>query len=217
MISVYNMESNKVKKFIVLLTAILVLSCSIMKNGKTLMNAHNEVKIIELDSIDTEDEDYTRETSEQFFVPNQDGYVYYEDGNIIRTLYERKYTEFYPDYHSFKTAVLNNNVNPPLPKGMSRDGFIFDTDERFLVDSVVMSDFDMLSIEKFVEKYCHADGNNRLKFNDNYPDTQCTVAYCLWLTGKYYFYRGGFAGGFYVYKDSTLNALYNMRNKKVLE
>ena len=205
-----NMKSNQrviPLIFIVLLTATFVLGCSILKSDKKLQNKN---KVIELEVTDEEDEEYTRETSEQFFVQNQDGYVYYEDGDIIRTLYERKYAKLYSDYHSFKIAVLNNDVNPPFPKGMSRDGIVFDTEERFLVDSLVMSDFKKFSLDNFIEKYCYVDEHNRLKFHDNYPDTQCTVAYCLWLTGKYVFYKGGFAGGVYIIETPTLNALYNL-------
>ncbi len=184
------------------LVAFLILSCSVFKNKEETF-----------DVVDEEDEKNMIETLEQFFVLNQDGYMYYEDGNIINALYEKQYTTQYPDYYSFKIAVLNNDVNPPLPKGMARDGVIFDTEYRFLVDSVVMADYRNCSLEEFIEKYCYIGEHARLMFIDDYPDTQCTVAYCLWLTGKYFFEKDGFAGGAYIEEDSTLNALCNLRHQ----
>ncbi len=203
------MEFRKETLIVSLATSFLA-SCSIFSSSISLNKREKEeiVKVV----YNEEDEEYIREASEQFFVSNKDGYMYYEDGNIIKSLYERKYTKLYPDYQSFKTEVLNNNVNPPFPKGMSRDGVVFDTSERFLVDSLVLSDFKHYSLEKFIEKYCHVGEHNRLRFNVNYPDTQCTVAYCLWLTGKYIFYKGGFVGDVYIEEDSTLNALYNIKH-----
>lgn len=191
-----------------LLATIAFLSCSSLRNGVSPSNESSEsVIIVEED----EDKKYTIARSEQFFVANQDGYMYYEDGGIMQSLYLKKYTTQYPDYRSFKTAVLNNNVTPPFPKGMSRDGIVFDTDSRFLIDTVVTNDFKNYSIERFIGKYCHKDEYGRLKFNEKYQDTQRTVAYCLWLTGKYIYIEDDISGEIYIEEDSTCNALHNFQ------
>jgi hypothetical protein len=195
---------------IALLATIAFLSCSSMRNGVSPSNDSSEsVIIVEED----EDEKYTIARSEQFFVANQDGYMYYEDGGIMQSLYLKKYSTQYPDYRSFKTAVLNNNVTPPLPKGMSRDGIVFDTDSRFLIDTVVMNDFKNFSIDRFIHKYSHKDEYGRLRFNDKYQDTQRTEAYCLWLTGKYIYIEDDISGEKYIKEDSTYNALYSFQHQ----
>ena len=155
------MEFRKVTLIVSLATSFLA-SCSIFSSSISLNKREKEeiVKVV----YNEEDEEYIREASEQFFVSNKDGYMYYEDGNIIKSLYERKYTKLYPDYQSFKTEVLNNNVNPPFPKGMSRDGVVFDTSERFLVDSLVLSDLKQYSHDKFIEKYSISNNKVHLKY-----------------------------------------------------
>ena len=193
-----------------LLATIAFLSCSSLRNGVSPSNESSEnVIIVEED----EDEKYTIARSEQFFVANQDGYMYYEDGDIMQSLYFKKYATQYPDYCSFKTAVLNNNVTPPFPKGMSRDGIVFDTDSRFLIDTVVTNDFKNYSIDRFIGKYCHKNDYGRLEFNDKYQDTQRTVAYCLWLTGKYIYIEDDISGEIYIEEDTTYNALHNFQHQ----
>ena len=91
---------------------------------------------------------------------------------------------------------------------MSPDGELA-TENRFLVDSVVMSDYKNNPLEEFIEKYCHNTENKRLIINNEYPDTQCTVAYCLWLTGSYVLNK--MFNKIYIDKDPTRNALYNLR------
>ena len=198
------MELRKNLVIIVSMSVFSFLGCSILNNSKTKENKEITIDVVE------EDDRYVIERSEQFFVLNQDGYMYYEDGDIIHSLYKKKYSNQYPNYHLFKIAVLNNNITPPLPKGMSRDGIVYDTDCRFLLDSIVMSDYKKLTLENFIEKYCHNIEYDRLVINNEYYDTQCTVAYCLWLTGNYILYR--YYNSIYIDKNSTLNALYRLKN-----
>ena len=64
-----------------MLATIAFLSCSSLRNGVSPSNESSEnVIIVEED----EDEKYTIARSEQFFVANQDGYMYYEDGGIMQ-------------------------------------------------------------------------------------------------------------------------------------
>lgn len=195
------MEFKKMRFLIFPLAAILMQGCPAFRGGEPIQKESEEMSF----QTYSEEED----VSEQFFVPNRDGYMYIEDADYMELVYEGKYTDVYPDCQSFKVAVLTHHVNPPLPRGMTYNDCYFDTYGRFLIDSTVVADFKTSSLEDFISKYCRVDDQGHLVFNDNYPDTERTVAYCLWLTGRYVYHLSGIERECYVYRDSTLNALYN--------
>lgn len=83
------------------------------------------------------------------------------------------------------------------------------------MDSVVWSVYNKHTIDSFISKYCHRV-YERYEFNEDYPkNVRMTIAFCLWLTGKFYFQDTGISGLMYIGEDSTFNALSNLRNVKL--
>lgn len=187
---------------VVLFIAFGFCSCSIL-------NKNNKVIEPYLEAID---ERSIIEESEQFFLRNQDGYVYFENGDYIKDLYLARYKDKYTDYYAFKRTVINDSVIPPLPSDMRIDDCRYDVKNRFVIDSVVWSVYNKHTIDSFISKYCHKT-YERYEFNEDYPkNVRMTIAFCLWLTGKYYFQDAGISGLMCIGEDSTFNALSNLRN-----
>lgn len=159
------------------------------------------------------DDELMVEDDEQYFVRNRDGFIYLEDGFYMKILFNKDYSGAYPDYSSFKVAVLKDKVTPPLSDGMPNYVDYYDTEvgERFVLDSVVVSYFKNTTQEKFLDKYCHVDSLGRFLFNEKYSDNvRLTIAYCLWSTGLFYYYGIGFSSEAYMKKDSSLNPIHNL-------
>lgn len=180
---------------------LLLLSCSSPKQSE--VRPKEEIVVVDEDC----DDELMVEDDEQLFVHNRDGFVYVENGGYMRKLYERKYSHKYTDYKSFKNAVLKNSVNPPLPKGMSIDDSLYDTEDRFLIDSSVVAESKTCDLESFIEKYCYIR-NDHLIFKEEYPrDKKFTIAYFLWLTGEYVYWYGGYSAYDEIHRNTSLNPL----------
>lgn len=195
---------------IVLLTATLFSNCSILNSDKTLQNRNRS---IELEISDEGHSDYVEEL-ETFFIPNQDGFIYFLYGAQLRTFYKKMYTHVYPDYQSFKTAIINDSILPPLPRKMKLPDCECYLGKKFSEDFAVKSFFSHHSLDAFIEKYCFVMDNNRLGILDSKSyDKRMTVAYCLWLKG-YDFVPGGNAGGDWLETDTKYNPLRNKQKQK---
>ena len=131
---------------------------------------------------------------EQYFIPNDDGYMYIVYGDMLQRLYENRYYNDYRDYTTFKEIVVEGTS---IDFSTSIDGKKFDYfDERFVLDKSVMDYYIKNGVKALKEQYCQYR-NGRLEFTKRIPfekrDSRMTVAYCLWKNG-FTFYYGGLSG-----------------------
>lgn len=182
----------------------IITSCSVLKNRNAISYETILIEEGNEDSYDVEDH-------EDFFLPNQDGFIYITVGAQLKSFYKNVYSHVFSDYKSFKIAILNDSVKPPLPPKMKLPDCDCYLGIPFSVDSVVVSNFSNDSLENVVGKYCQKNENGKMRLFQNVPyNTRMTVAYCLWKKG-YHFFRNDISGEEWLTWETDYNPIRNLK------
>lgn len=145
---------------------------------------------------------------EQYFLPNNDGYIYITNEDYLQRLYSYNYKDIYPSYDTFRIKAIKGDINLNyLTKQINHIGDSCDFyyyKEKFTLQDSVMALFRTQGLEAIKERYLYKR-ENIYGFEYAYKDTcyrdvdeRFTVAYCMWLNGYVYF--GGFEGTTYFEK-----------------
>lgn len=147
---------------------------------------------------------------EQYFLPNNDGYIYLTNEDYLQRLYSYNYKETYSSYDAFRTKAIKGHINLNyLTKQINHMGDsceFYYYEEKFKQQDSVMVLFQTKGIEKIKERYLHKSKNHygyEYAYNVRYRDVdeRLTVAYCMWLSGYVYRY-GDFEGTTYFEKKT---------------
>lgn len=162
-------------------------------------------KSTEKESIDIVDVGST-EDEEQFFLPNDDGYIYKTSGLYLRLLYNWNYHNSYSNYGEFKKLILNGKINLDYKTIQCDTCVFYYYEDKFKIDSLVMVEYKDCDIRAFIDRYCKVmdschDNKSLLWFKEDIDkkdeNKKLTIAYCLWLNGYHYHSRDCFNDDFF--------------------
>jgi len=185
---------NKVLFAVFMANFVMLTSCSF--DGKR--QESNSSDEVEVEYLEEEEEPYQ---DEQFFLPNDDGYVYFLDENYLQKLFEWNYDSCFSSYETFKELAVSGKINLNYKTIQCDTCVFYYFEERFKLDNHVMEYYNNNSFDTFKGMYCQAKdstiaNDSLLSFKGN-PDAMkknelLTIAYCLWLNGYDYYPVGCF-------------------------
>jgi len=188
------------KCFMLLCAVLFWMSCS---NPKPTIETKDNYIVDEVDEQAVDDT--------QYFLPNEDGYVYITDEIYLELLYKWNYSSKYQSFESFKKCAVERSINLDY-KTLQCDTCVFYYYyDRFVIDQEIRDYYNNNGLEKFKKKYCCEEKTeissdkrhryNHLKFNSysmNYEKgKKFTIAYFLWLNGYTYEYDNCFSEEFF--------------------
>ena len=153
-------------------------------------------------SSDSEDDRTEEETSslpmiphyddedEQFFIRKQDS-VFIAYGSDLHYMYKCKFSKMFPDYDSFKSAIVNENKHGLSKSICCKMNHVY-YDESFSIDNTILQYYKKNGVQSIVDSFCVVK-KDILGFKnmlDTQYDARRTIAFLMWMNGYYFNYDG---------------------------
>ncbi len=176
--------------FAIVVSLIVMASCTLESSDSGDDGAEEEISSLPMVP-------HYYDEDEQFFIRKQDS-VFITYGSDLHYMYGCKFSKMFPDYDSFKKAIVKEKRNDLSKSICCKMNNLF-YDDSFSIDNAILQYYKKNGVQSLVDSFCVVK-KDKLGFKnmlDTQYDARRTIAFLMWMNG-YYFNYGGVSGEEYL-------------------